>query len=355
MSGIHLSASLYRRFQVCPQSALFSISLEGRNLNRPSLRAALGLIAHKLLEQASTISQDCSREEFDKWFEINWQQILEKQYSELSELWHPQRVPIPTSWPGYFLTRASSKILAIGNRGIFPSKASLKRSNQIRNKEVISQAFPLVEELIISDELKIMGKPDLVILEKGLATIFDYKFGSNVEEVAQYQTQMYFYKLLIENVTKIKVGKMAIVSSSNRMMEVPADEIELKKLERDIPRVVEALNSKNITASPSVPNCSFCPYKSICQPFQDAKINFLQGRPMAISGKVEEVREIDDEFQELTIKTELGNIQDQYKVFGIPRAYQIAKGSHVFLTDNLDFRDEKVVRFSWNSRISFMD
>jgi CRISPR/Cas system-associated exonuclease Cas4 (RecB family) len=352
MSGTHLSASLYRRFQVCPQSALFSISPESRSLNRPSLRAALGLIAHKLLEEASIISQDWSTEEIDKWFEINWQQILEKQYSELAAQWYPQRVPVPTSWPGYFLTRASSKTLAIRNRGIFPLKASSKKGNDIRKKEIGSLTFPLVEQLLVSDELKIMGRPDLVVIEEGLATILDYKFGSNVEEVAKYQTQMYFYKLLLENITNIRVGKMVIVSGANREIDVHLDEKELRKLESDIPRVADALNSKNVTASPSVLNCGFCPFKSICQPFKNAKIYFFPGRPMAISGKVEEVREIDDEFQELTIKNELGEIQDEYKVFSIPRAYQIARGSQVFLADNLDFRDEKVVRFSWNSRIS---
>jgi hypothetical protein len=73
---------------------------------------------------------------------------------------------------------------------------------------------------------------------------------------------------------------------------------------------------------------------------------------MAISGEVIGIRNIDNDFQELTVRRKSLIDGDNFKVFGVPNGYRVKLGDSVFLSDKLDFLDEKFVGFSWNSRIS---
>ena len=85
MSEIRLSASLYQRFQTCPKSAVFSVDHEAKAFSKPSLRAALGNVSHKLIEDSVRIPQDWKSDQIHDWFEVNWETFVEKQYAELVE------------------------------------------------------------------------------------------------------------------------------------------------------------------------------------------------------------------------------------------------------------------------------
>ena len=355
MSEIRLSASLYQRFLACPKSASFSVDPEAKNLSKPSARAALGMVSHELIENSARIPQDWSLEQITEWFETNWETFVEKQYGELVAKWSPNIVPKPQSWPGYFATRASAKPLVIKNSALLPPKSSLSAAAIPENQAERGYSLPLVEKFLISSELGIVGKPDFVFLENRKATIYDYKFGNNQEDLEKHKIQMYFYQLLIESVVKIEVGRLAIVASANRVWEIISNRPEVEQLKSDIPRVIEALQSGKVAALPSTQNCKFCPFKSICEPFKNANIEVYPGRPMAITGEVLRVRNIDEKFQELVIKSKIGATMEDVTVFGVPIEYSISTGRRVFLSDNLDFRDEKIIGFSWNSRITIQD
>jgi CRISPR/Cas system-associated exonuclease Cas4 (RecB family) len=352
MSEIRLSASLYQRFLACPKSASFSVDPDAKNLSKPSTRAALGMVSHELIENSARIPQDWSLEQITEWFETNWEIFVEKQYGELVAKWSPNIVPKPQSWPGYFATRASAKTLVIKNSALLPPKSYSNATEIVANKDERGYALPLVEKFLVASDLGIVGKPDFVFLENGRATIYDYKFGNNQEDLEKHKIQMYFYQLLIESVVKVEVGRLAIVASANRVWEIISNRPEIEKLKSDIPRVIEALQSGRDAALPSTQNCKFCPFKAICEPFKNANIEIFPGRPMAITGDVLQVRSVDENFQELMIKSDSGYAREGITVFGVPRLNQVEKGNAVFLTDNLDFRSEKIIGFSWNSRLS---
>ena len=355
MSEIRLSASLYQRFLACPKSASFSVDPDAKNLSKPSTRAALGMVSHELIENSARIPQDWSLEQITEWFETNWEIFVEKQYGELVAKWSPNIVPKPQSWPGYFATRASAKTLVVKNSALLPPKSTLSSAAIPENQAERRYSLPLVEKFLTSSELGIVGKPDFVFLENRKATIYDYKFGNNQEDLEKHKIQMYFYQLLIESVVKIEVGRLAIVASANRVWEIISNRPEIEKLKSDIPRVIEALQSGKVAALPSTQNCKFCPFKAICEPFKNANIEVYPGRPMAITGEVLRVRNIDEKFQEIVIKSKIGATMEDVTVFGVPSQYAISSGLTVFLSDNLDFRDEKIIGFSWNSRITIQD
>jgi CRISPR/Cas system-associated exonuclease Cas4 (RecB family) len=352
MPEIRLSASLYQRFLTCPKSASFSVDPEVKKHSKPSIRAALGMVSHELIENSARISQDWNLEEITEWFETNWEVFVEKQYGELVAIWAPNNVPKPQSWPGYFATRASAKTLVIKNSALLPPKSFSNVAAISKDKVKKEYALPLVEQFLVSIDLGIVGKPDFVFLENSRATIYDYKFGNNQEDLEKHKIQMFFYQLLVESVVKVEVGRLAIVASANRVWEIISNRPEIEKLKSDIPRVIEALQSGKVAAIPSMQNCKFCPFKASCDPFKSANIEISPGRPMAITGEVLLVRKIDEYFQEIVIKARMGPAIEDVTVFGVPSQYPLSTGLKVFISDNLDFRDEKIIGFSWNSRIT---
>jgi CRISPR/Cas system-associated exonuclease Cas4 (RecB family) len=352
MPEIRLSASLYQQFLTCPKRASFAVDPEAKKCSKPSTRAALGIVSHELIENSARIPQNWDLDEVTKWFEINWELFVEKQYREIVAEWSPNIVPRPQSWPGYFATRASAKTLVIKNSALLPPKSKFAAQSIPKVTDASEYELPLVEKFLVSSELGIVGKPDFVFLENKRATIYDYKFGNNQEDLEKHKIQMYFYHLLVESVVKVEVGRLAIVASANRVWEIISNKLEIEKLKSDFPRVIEALQSGKVAALPSTQNCKFCPFKAICEPFKNANIEIFPGRPMAITGDVLQVRSVDENFQELMIKSDSGYAREGITVFGVPRLNQVEKGNAVFLTDNLDFRSEKIIGFSWNSRLS---
>jgi CRISPR/Cas system-associated exonuclease Cas4 (RecB family) len=355
MSEILLSATLYQRFLTCPSSAAFSVDPNAKRFLKPSLKGLLGIVAHKLVEQSMHISNELSHEQVAVWFEKQWQFDIEEQYAELKKHWFPNIAPKPESWPGYFATRASAKSLVLKNSNFLSTRyerPSKSKAGKIGNE---SLELPLVEKFLRSDSLAIVGKPDLVFLEKEKATIYDYKFSSNQDDIEKHKIQMLFYQLLVEEVVKIKVGRMAIVASSSRIYEIPNDIQESNRIRTDIPRVLNALKTNKVVAIPSVSNCKYCPFKSICEPFKSMNLEIHPNLPMAISGKVLNVSKVGNGIQELIIGPKSRGRGEPIKVFGVPENYAIEPGATVFLADNLEYRDPSTIGFAWNSRIFIQD
>ncbi len=353
MIEVRLSTTLYERFLTCPKAAAFSIDEDAKKLSMPSLRAALGKVSHRLVEESTRIPHNWSESDIALWFDENWRVYVEEQFLELVSRWAPNRVLKPESWPGYFATKAAAKSLVSKSSGLLPPRSTLNESSNPAIKEDIALRLPLVEQYLVSPDLGIVGKPDFVFLENGKATIYDYKFGNNQNDVEKHKLQMYFYQLLVESVLDVEVGRLAIVSSANKVLEIPFDRTAVNRLKGDIPRVIDAIKTKKVAAMPSSSNCRFCSFKSICEPFKSSHIDLLPGRPMVISGHVTKVQRIDEKFQELMIRTSVKPESAEVKVYAVPNGHEVKVGDSVLITDNLDFKDSLIVGFSWNSRIFF--
>ena len=166
---------------------------------------------------------------------------------------------------------------------------------------------------------------------------------------------MHFYALLVQSLLEVRVGKMAIVASANKVWEIPIDLQYLGDLEKEILRVREALSTHKVAAIPSVNNCAFCPYKPICEPFKQAKIETYPGRPMAVMGNISNLRNIDTDKREIRIATGIGGLTREVVIVGVPAGYELEVGSSVCISDGLQYRDENYIGFGWNSRISVLE
>ena len=354
-----LSASLYNKFLVCPKNADLSLNPELKHLNKSSTRAALGNVSHKLAEESMGLSLALSTEQISSWFDSNWESFIQAEYESLLSQWHPNVVPKPNAWAGYFATRSAIKTLVMKNSLLLPSKDALhskpsvdpRLSQKVNGKRL---ELPLIEQYLESEELGIVGKPDYVFFEGDTATIYDYKFGRDQIDLEKHKIQVHFYALLVQSLLEVRVGRMAIVASANKVWEIPIDLKYLGVLKNEILRVREALLTHKVAAVPSVTNCVFCPFKPICEPFKQAKIETQPGRPMAIFGNVSRLRNIDIEKQEIRIATGIGALAREVVIVGVPGGYELVVGSSVCISDGLQYRDESYIGFGWNSRISVL-
>lgn len=354
-----LSASLYNKFLACPKNADLSLNQEFRHLNRTSLRAALGNVSHKLAEESMGLSLALSTEQISSWFESNWESFIQEEYESLLRQWSPNLVPKPNSWAGYFATRSAIKTLVMKNSRLLPSKVVIHSGaslgpTQFKKMNAKRLELPLIEQYLESEDLGIVGKPDYVFFEGDTATIYDYKFGRDQIDLEKHKLQMHFYALLVQSLLEVRVGKMAIVASVNKVWEIPIDLQYLGELEKEILRIREALLTHKVAAMPSVNNCMFCPYKPICEPFKLAKIETYPGRPMTIIGSISALRNIDIDRQEVRITTGIGGLTREVVIVGVPGGYELEVGSSVCISDGLQYRDENYIGFGWNSRISVL-
>lgn len=354
-----LSASLYSRFLSCPKNADLSLNPDFNHLSRTSPRAALGNVSHKLAEKSMGLAVDLSTEQMSSWFESNWESLIQDEYSSLMKQWAPNLVPRPISWAGYFATRAAIRTLVIKNSRLLPPKVvsvSANLAGPVRFDKLKSGRLelPLVEKYLVSEELRIVGKPDLVFMDGDSVTIYDYKFGRDQIDLEKHKLQMHFYALLVQSLLEVRVGKLAIVASANKVWEIPIDLHYMESLRREISRTVEALLTHKVAAVPSASNCAFCPFKPVCDPFKQAKIENYPGRPMAIIGNVASVRDIDPDRQEIRITTEFGPLTRDVVIIGVPSGYELEVGFSVCISDGLQYRDENYISFGWNSRISVL-
>lgn len=348
---LRLSASLYKRFKLCPKQAALSLDRDLKYLSKTSPAAALGRVAHKIVETCSKNPPGWGEIELRTWFESKWEELIHSEYELIKEEWKPNHVLEPESWRGLFKTKAAAKTLVTKSSGLLPHRGHGVSDANHQAAKVKLLTLPLVEEMLFSEEIGIQGQPDFVFLENGKATIYDYKFGKDQLDLEAHREQLYFYVILIEALLKIEVGRCAVVASANKIWDVPIDRNYMEHLRVDLLRVAKAIRDNNGIAIPKVENCGYCPFKSECTSFQSAKLKTADGYPMAIRGSIARVHHVDEGSQEIFIVSEDAPNDVEIRVFGIPNGYPLEVGHLIQVTDNLYFHSPSMVEFGWNSRL----
>jgi CRISPR-associated protein Cas4 len=350
MSDTFITATLYKRFLLCPKQAAFSLDKAHDHLSKTTPGAALGRAAHKIVEMSMYLSPDLSEADLMLWFDSSWEDLVKIEYSKMQNEWAPNFALDYKSWRGFFKAKYAAKTLVTKNSGLLPMKRVKDPNVRIEGNNETTLTLPAVEEYLSSEELGIKGILDYIFNDDGKVTIFDYKFGKDQLILENHRLQMHFYLLLVEVVSNLKVERMAIVSSSNLVCDVPIDRVYAQELLSDIKRVKKALVSNSVIAMPSASNCQFCPYKSLCPQFKSAKLKTQSGNPMSITGVVGKINQIDEHFQEVQIEEEVIP-KRVIRIFGVPWQYSIQLGSNIQVMDNLHFHSESLIEFQWNSRL----
>jgi len=350
-TSLRLSASLYKKFLICPKQAQFTIDKNIAKSLKTSPTAALGKIAHKIVESSVQNPADWSQDQLIDWFNLKWTELVKSEFDAMQQQWFPNKVISPPTWKGYFKQQVAAKTLVLKRSGLMPPKQGLQidliEKSKIRNPKT----FPLVEKFLDDPKIRIHGKPDLVLVDDGNLTLIDYKFGQDSMDLSEHKIQMHFYILLIESIFDETVKKCSIVASANKVFDISIDREFLVELKEDIIRVLGALESGKVAAIPKLENCLFCNFKTNCREFSKAKIVNTAGNPLLIYGTVKEIKDISDLQVQIVLITGEADGKKVFEIFGIPKEYEIRVGSKIKVFDYLHFHSETKVEFSWNSQI----
>lgn len=347
-----LSPSLYKRFLVCQSKAFFSLDKSITASNRTNPAAALGRVAHKLVEESSRNPRDWEEDTLKDWFEAKWDEYTHVIFSEMQIEWAPNQVLAPETWRGYFKAKMAAKTLVIKNSGLLPRRLSLNSSLAgLTESSSPLLHLPLIEKRLQDTSLRIQGTPDYVFDDLGKLIIFDYKFGHDQMDLEDHRMQMHFYVLLVESTLRRIVDRCAIVASANQIYEIPIDRQYLEILKKEIPNAIILLESGKIKAKPSLNNCLFCPYKMDCVDFTHSNILTNTGHPLVISGEFLSSKRISEDFQEISVASKSGRVNSIYKIFNVPLNYRFDNALNVSFSNHLFFHKEFLVEFQWNSQL----
>lgn len=353
-TSLRLSASLYKKFLNCPKQAYFIVDDNSQKNIKTSPAAALGKIAHKIVEFSVHNPENWTQEQLTVWFNSKWTEIVGEEYDAMKKQWFPNQVINPPTWRGYFKQQAAAKTLVVQRSGLLPSKRVV--GNKFDGQKTLKNipSFPLVERFLDDSIMRIHGQPDFVFIDDGILVLIDYKFGQDNIILTEHKIQMHFYILLIESIFNRTVEKCAIVASTNKVFTMLIDREFLVELKTDIIRVLGALESGKVAAVPKLENCVFCNFKTNCREFADAKIVNIAGNPLLVQGIVKEIKNINDMQVEVLLKTDISDSTQELRIFGIPKGHQVEVGSKLKVFDNLHFHSDTRIEFSWNSQLEFI-
>lgn len=94
-----MSPTLLAAYTRCPARAGFERDPTTSWLHRTSPRAALGQVAHRVVELSSAGGE----------FQSVWDDAAERVFADLAHEWSPAVPPRPSSWPGWAMTMRESR------------------------------------------------------------------------------------------------------------------------------------------------------------------------------------------------------------------------------------------------------
>ena len=235
-------------------------------------KAWLGSAYHEVLTKMPRV--DPANETADVAFERLWDQAIEARHQRAR--CHPldHRFGAPSSWPGYYLIRESSRLRAreIANRWSAPRT----RERLQHNTDMPHGAR---ERRFVACGGRLTGRPDAVRGD----TIVDYKSGHLFEDgnagrtgelKAGFVRQLRIYAYLTKHNWGMWPRRGVVFPLAAEEIEINLDpeECEEEALEaiRLLDRYDEAVQSQQdpmALASPSCEACGWCSYKIVCSAF----------------------------------------------------------------------------------------
>ena len=236
-------------------------------------KAWLGTAYHEVLEKV--IDVDLSKESLDIAVERLWSHAISDQQRRATAHALDCRFGSPTSWPGYYIARASVQLRA-QELCTGPNRANAlgaksahgpRRSGGIREKEF--DAFGG----------KLHGRPDVIRADE----VIDYKSGVILEydESAQtdvvkaaYVRQLRIYGYLVKANLGWWPARGLLLPLAGAGVEVELQPSECEREATEAIALHDSYNQKVLTgaalkdfASPSPQACRWCAYKLICSVF----------------------------------------------------------------------------------------
>lgn len=269
----HVSPSLLATWNKCHLRAGFQLDPVTRGLRKMGLRAAVGIVAHAVLER-----RFASREEFDDV----WAAESSRMYGRLEREWAPASPPTPQNWPAWALTKQQVARRVVHDRAgdaIITPRAAQTAADQPVGFPATDQAnrmpgLPWRERWLEDPVLGLSGRPDLVERTDGVLTVADFKTGQG-DMTDDRRDQLLIYAALVQS----SLGELP-ARAEIRRADGSTEDFGIRSDATDdvIRRAASAralLNDaatgrRRLEATPGPKTCPTCPFRLICGPFLQA-------------------------------------------------------------------------------------
>ena len=241
---------------------------------RSSTVALLGIIAHRVLEKARTVSKDS--EDLRIQAEAIWDKTVEQMEEDLqSSPLDKYLLPI-SKWKKYYLQQ----------------EYTICRYEEIALSHGISETQVVARERKFDNVTEgFTGKPDVILRKGNGLVIIDYK-GTELSDdlenpekkIESWQQQILFYASLVKEEFgewpvggEIKLLNKEVISVPIDPQKVKALLVEARTLREDYNTKVEIGGSHSQLAQYSVDNCRFCEFKGACDIFWKENLQPIPG------------------------------------------------------------------------------
>lgn len=339
-----LSPSLVNDLFACLYRAAFRIDGRFDALRRPSPAAALGVVAHGVIEDLGRgLLANSTLDEAKSLLEDRWRHHVEAQAAVLARAWAPAAPPAAEDWPGYHLTKA--RVLRRARRRVGSGSAP----------EASTRRSTAIEQMIVDKETGFYGRPDRVEGPPSARRVVDLKTGLAQAEPSEPQLRQLLLYAYLVTTTGDTVASVAIEDASGRRWEQPIHPEQLETIARESQaRQAEfaaamAAADPSASAAPAADTCRWCPYRLACQPYwQHLEIGWLHG---SVAGHVNDVRHT-RAGQEMIVAVE-SPVDAQgrsWLISGAPEDVATA-GRHLALVDGEVSGADGHLRWRWSAMV----
>ena len=304
------SPALNEILRACRLRAAFQYDPAFSDVRVLSTSAALGTIAHRLLEV-------CARGEFDAVSRGSLSQAISQTWDDLAATEADNfrglvigRVPPPPKWPGYALKKAgavrAATRIAESRQGAVSGSTRVVRDGSGHNQS---------EEWFEGHGGRLVGRVDLIRRTQAGTEVVDYKSGivydvdlssDGAREIrASYVRQILLYVAMVHEHEGTWPVKATIESLIDGSVDV---EIHPEEVERAVSEAMVLLDSYNLASSlgevvgsPTPANCRWCPYKPVCRDFLEVSDHTWDDVASTIVGTLISVNASPPPFAELNI------------------------------------------------------
>ncbi len=309
-SLLKTSPALNEILRACRLRAAFQNDSAFSDVRVLSTSAALGTIAHRLLE-------GCARGGFDPVSRSGLSQAIAQTWEDLAAIEADKfrglaigLVPTPSRWPGYALKKASAVRAAIriaeSRQGVVSGSTRVVRDGTSHNQS---------EAWLEGQGGRLVGRVDLIRHTIAGTEVVDYKSGiiydvdpssDGAREVREsYVRQILLYLALVHE----HEGTWPVKATIESLIDGPVDvEIHPEQVKKAVSEAMVLLGSYNLASSlgevvgsPTPANCRWCPYKPVCRDFLEVSDHTWDGMASTVVGTLISVNPGPPHFAELNI------------------------------------------------------
>lgn len=251
-----ISPSALNAYEACPRKLAYQRDPATRGLSKPSLRTALGIVAHSISEKAGT-EQPPAGVERKKWLEQEWDLLLAEQVQKVAEAWPGRTVPPVAQWPGLVATRVRTV------------RRLSAESQPVAAATGAGPGFPWLERRLEDPTAGVFGTPDRVDIKNGQLRVVDLKSGVHQEGIQDGQRRQL---LLYAHLVDVACGQLpaigVIEDVSGKETCFPIESVAVTSALHEAQQAVSSFNSVvadgDVPARPDEAACRFCAFRSVC-------------------------------------------------------------------------------------------